>query len=74
MLQSLVRNGMDPADAKRLIIQLDEAASRAPNLPNPNQAGNTRAAPGFRPTGRRPKGGGLDPDSLASRRRGRGNR
>ena len=71
MYRSLQQGGMSADEAKRLIIDLDRAAAEAPILPNPNQSGVTRAAPGYRPTGRAPRGEGLDPNSLWKRRRGR---
>ena len=70
--RSLVRGGMHPDEARQFLIDLDRSAARQPNLPNPNQAGSTRAAPGYRPTGVRPRTGeGMNPDSLWRRRRGR---
>jgi RHS repeat-associated protein len=72
MYRHFLEQGMTPGEAARALIELDEVASHAHNPPNPNAAGTTSAAPGYRPTGRRPRGGGLDPNSLAARRRGRG--
>jgi RHS repeat-associated protein len=65
-----IEQGMTPDAARRWVIEVNEEAGRHTPLPNPNQAGNVRAAPGHRPTGRASKGQGMDPDSLWKRRRG----